>query len=299
MTSVTFIIDESGAKGYSDNREDHVGELGVMAGFFVPDKNVLKVETDITEITNQFLIEGKLHITDLGSNKQEELRNNIFEYLLSVNAYWAYEAMYVEGFYSNAELTLDLVNSAKDSCRYNVKISSNEKRDLLHSELFLGTFGKGVAFCMDNLSNEFQINVITDHVDESILKSFNDSAERLLTVGEKKERKVTGFDPVNNSVVKGSVTSEISQGMDVLGDFSGVKYDISVSSSPLTVAADVLVNSVYHHLNSLQKSTPGCPLNTIEAIEGHQLSSIVYGVTDADSLTFQVADTIYGHPNQL
>jgi hypothetical protein len=298
MTAATFVIDESGAKGYSDNREGHLGELGVMAGFLIPNEYLEKVESEITSITNNYLIDGKLHITDLESNDQESLRNNIFDYLLSVRAFWTYEAMYVEGFYNNAQHVLDMVNKANSSRRSNVKISSNEKRDLLHSELFLGTFGKGVAFCIDNISQEFQLNVITDHVDKSILKLFNDSAQRLLSVGQRKEHKVTGYNPDTGTVVKGSVVSEITQGKELLGDFFGVKYDIKVSDSPLTVAADVLVNSVHHHLSSLQKVTPGCQLNTIESIIDHPLSSIVYGITDSSSIMSQVADTIYRHPNQ-
>lgn len=67
MPSVTFALDESGAKGYSDNREKVKGELGVVAGVLVPAEHVSRVVSEIGEITERFKTNGKLHITDLGA----------------------------------------------------------------------------------------------------------------------------------------------------------------------------------------------------------------------------------------
>ncbi|MGA8864002.1 MAG: hypothetical protein WB444_09345 [Gallionella sp.] len=36
MKEIVFVLDESGAKGYSDNVESTPGELGVMAGYLIP-----------------------------------------------------------------------------------------------------------------------------------------------------------------------------------------------------------------------------------------------------------------------
>jgi hypothetical protein len=84
MISATFVIDESGAKGYSGNREKDIGELGVIAGFIVPNAQFEKVESEITAITKNYLINGKLHITDLKPSEQESLRDSIFAYFISV-----------------------------------------------------------------------------------------------------------------------------------------------------------------------------------------------------------------------
>lgn len=298
MPSITFVIDESGAKGYSDNREQHEGELGVIAGILIPEEHVSPVESNLNSIASKYLSEGKLHITDLESKDQESLRGEIFDYLLSTGVRWTYEAMYVEGLHDHAQLVATMVNQAKENRRSKVKISGNEKHDLLHAEMFMGAFGKGVAFCMDNVGHQFHLNVITDNVDKPILKEFNESAECLLNVGEKRVRKITGFDPESKTVVTGSISSKITQGHDALGDFSGVSFEISVSESALTLAADVLANSVHHHLASLQKFNPGCALNTKEAIEGHRLVQIVCGVSGGELEAPQVADTIFRHPSQ-
>jgi len=181
---------------------------------------------------------------------------------------------------------------AKAQRRSNIKLSGNERLASLHQELFLGAFGKGVAFCIDHLGNEVSIDVITDRVDGSVLKSFDEAAQRLLNVGSRKETRVSGFDPDSKTVVRGLVTT----GMDQLGDFTGVEYNISQSTSVLTLAADVVANSVHHHLKSLQACKPGCALNTVDAIARHPLAKSVYGVTTEASVMPQVADTIFRHP---
>ena len=296
MPSVTFALDESGAKGYSDNREKVKGELGVVAGVLVPTEHVSRMVSEIGKITERFKTNGKLHITDLAPLDQESLRNQIFTYLASVNARWVYEAMYVEGLYSNAQFVSSLRDNTKKNQRSGVKVSSNEKNDLLHTQLLLGAFGKGVAFCLDNVGSTVHLNVITDQLDASIVKEFRKDANRLLNVGKKNERKVTGFDTTTQKVVTGSITTEITEGLDALGDFSGVTYEIAISDSPLTLVADIIANSVYHHLSSLQEKTPGCQLNTLDSIKGHQLDAFVYGVTGQESDAPQVADTIFRHP---
>ena len=50
MPSVTFVIDESGAKGYSDNREKFKGEIGVVAGVLVPTERLPLVSSEIKQI---------------------------------------------------------------------------------------------------------------------------------------------------------------------------------------------------------------------------------------------------------
>ena len=107
----------------------------------------------------------------------------------------------------------------------------------------------------------------------------------------------TGFDTKTKQVVRGTITTKIASGLDALGDFSGVSYTIVCEDSPLTLAADVLVNSVNHHLKSHQARCIGVALNTENAIVSHPLSSLVYGaLNDAKGNYF--ADAIFMHPRQ-
>jgi hypothetical protein len=139
---------------------------------------------------------------------------------------------------------------------------------------------------------------MTDKVGKSTLKKFHKGADQLLNIGNRKITKVSGFDPDTGAVVKGTITSEIIEGAELLGDFSGVQYGIEESRSVLTLAADVLANSVHHFLRLRQESTPGCPLNTAGSISGHPLCSILYGTSVDGVEASQVADTIFRHPNR-
>ena len=93
MAKVVFVLDESGAKGYSDNTESELGELGVMAGYLIPSDCLDSVRNDLEAIRSNFFTEGKVHITDLIPHQQEELRNRIFTYFIQRNIKWVYEAV--------------------------------------------------------------------------------------------------------------------------------------------------------------------------------------------------------------
>ncbi len=299
MRNVTFVIDESGAKGYADKRENIVGELGVVAGYFIPNTCLPKAQSDLSDIAKKFRWNNKCHIADLDPNDQGLLRSDIFAYLLSVQARWVYEAMYVDGFHSGERLASEMIRATKEKRSSNVRVSRNKREEApLHVELFKGAFGKAMAFCVDNCGQPVCINVMTDKVGKSTLNKFRKGADRLLNIGNPKITKVSGFDPDASAVVEGTITSEITGGAELLGDFSGVQYGIEESPSVLTLAADVLANSVRHHLMSLQKLTPRCPLNTARSMSGHLLSSIVYGTSIEGVEALQVGDTIFRHPNR-
>lgn len=296
MKSVIFVVDESGAKGYSDNTETVPGELGLMAGYFIPQECLSLVRAELDAIRAKHFGAGKIHITDLEPESQGELRDDIFAYFRHRNIFWTYEAIYVEGFHQHATFVSGLVDEAKAKRRSSIRLSNNKKLDLLHAELFQGAFGKGVAFCIDNIGNECNVQVITDRVDGHLLNLFNEEAKRLLNVGAKSEQKVKGFDLEEKRVVEGSITSEVVSGLDALGDFSGISYSIACEDSSLTLAADVLANSAHYHLKQLQGGSAGASLNASKAISGHPLSQLVYGAWQ-DSETNYIADAVYMHPN--
>lgn len=295
MQRVILVIDESGAKGYSDKTESSLGELGVMAGFLIPKEFKDIASNALNEIRNKYLVDRKLHITDLSPENQKNLRDEIFGHFKAHRIYWVYEAIHVEGFRNNAQMIKNLLDKAKAERKSQIKISQNESKDLLHSELFLGIFGKAVAFSIDQWGEEIFLEIISDPIDAKIISAFKQKAEELLNVGETRKQITTGFDPNLKAVVSGAIEMNISDGKDLLGDFSNVKYDISTEDSSLTLTADVLSNSVFHFLMSLQKTSAGEKLNHMATIEGHELSSLVYGA-HSDDMGNYIFDIAYGHP---
>lgn len=298
MNEIFLVLDESGAKGYSNNPESEDGELGVMAGYLLPISRANTAEADLGAIRSKFLSGDKLHITDLAPHQQEELRNDLFAYFTKVQARWLYEAIYVQGFFEHAQLVNQLSKEAHDSRRSNVKISWRENRDLLHAELFQGVFSKAVAFCLDNIGPKVKINVITDRTDASIIKKFQAAADEFLGFESGSTTPVTGFDIDSQSVLHGEVQSKIGASTTSIMDLSGIEYSIKCEDSALTLAADVLVNSVNFHLKSLQKTSVGVELNDSKTIAGHPLEVFVYGTWSDPDLRYSM-DAAYAHPSSV
>lgn len=292
---VIFILDESGAKGYSNNTECTLGELGVIAGYFIPVDHFDSIKKELDNIRLNFLTDGKTHIADLLPQQQEQLRNNIFSYFLQRKVFWVYEAIYVQGFFENRDFLNKLNKNSHKSRRSSIQVSWKEKRELLLAELFKGAFAKALAFCIENIGNEFKLTIITDRTDDAIVKRFQREADDFLHFGETKAHEVTGFDKETEQVFKGSITTSIAAGIEKLGDYSGISYCISCEDSALTFAADVLVNSVNYHLKSLQASELGTCLNTKNSISGHSLSDLAFGAWDDAEINW-VSDAIFMHP---
>ena len=150
----------------------------------------------------------------------------------------------VQGYFENANFQNQLTKNIHESRRSNIAISWKEKHELLHAELFQGAFGKAVAFCLDHAGPQVMLDVITDRTDASIINQFQREADDLLSVGKQKTYEITGFDKEAEQVVRGSISTQITSNIDALGDFSGITYSIACEDSSLTLAADVLVNSV-------------------------------------------------------
>jgi hypothetical protein len=290
-----LVMDESGSKGYDDNQEQQEGEFGVMAGFALPESKAGHFITGLTRIVDSFESDGKLHITDLLPSEQEQLRQRLFEYFSQCRVRWFYEATYVQGFYEAHGYVKALAKEAKEARRSNVKLSLNPSKESLHGELFLGAFTSGLALAIDHTGPKCHIRVVTDRVDEPVLELFKAEADRFLRAREPDCTGVTGFDTERKEVVRGAVETSVVAGLSALGDVSGITYEIECTDDVLTLAADILVNSVRHYLSQIQGATPGSALNTPKAISGHPLQHLVYGAP-ACATSVNVADTIFRHP---
>ena len=296
MDKIFLVIDESGAKGYSDKSENYRGEIGVMAGFLVPEKYIESVREGFGTIKNNYFTEGKLHITDLSSEDQNSLRQNIFEYIISRNIICVFEAIHSEGFFQYFEFVKGMHEKAKQQRRSNIKISNNEKKELLHEQLFQGAFSKAVSMCVDNIGETFHLAVITDNIDSSIKKKFITSADELLNFGDKKIKIVTGYDPDSKEIVSGSITTDFENAKKILGEYSNIRYSIDCEDSGLTLAADVIANSLNHHFKSRGNVKIGTPLNTRNALKGYPLENMMYGLWESQDLNY-CSDALFMHPD--
>jgi hypothetical protein len=197
----------------------------------------------------------------------------------------------VQGYAESAHYLNELSMVAKQARRSDVTLSWRERHEMMHGVLFQGAFGKAVAFCLDKIDVPLQIEVITDRTDAPILKLFHEKASELLSVGEGSTHKATGFDRVAKEVVSGQIAINVDDPDNLLGDFSHVSFTIVCDDSGLTLAADVLANSVNYHLNLLQEKTPGIALNRSRSISEHPLQSLLYGCSEDDGI--DISDALF------
>lgn len=295
MEEYFFVVDESGAKGYSTNKEAFVGEVGVMAGILVPAEHLRLTRERLGKIAQGVTIDGKLHVADLLAEEQLRLRCAIFSFLKEVGARWMYEAIYVQGLHDSVELTNHISRKGREERRNSkIKVSEREAVELLHAHLFVGLFSKAMCFLLDRGIQGARITILTDQIDDSVVKHFRDEVDRFMRVGSPSTLLVTAWDSETHTKVYDTISFEPGQSGALL-DLSGFEYEIRKEVTPLTLAADVLANSVYYEMKELQKRTPGAMPNLRSSIERHPLAHLVYGAVTKERAWFP--DLMYAHPS--
>jgi len=297
MDNIYLIIDESGAKGYSDNIENTLGEFGIMVGYLIPESWIDKVKSELDSIKQKYKTDRKVHITDLLQSEQEQMRVEIFNYFKTRKIFFVYEAIYSQGYYSYHESLKELYTKNKQQIKPSMKWSSNKEKLLLHSDLFLGVFMKALSFCKDiQKMEEVKLHIKSDVIDDSIKKKFEKNVDKNLNIGIKSTKIVKGFDTKKKEVVQYKTSFEITEGLEIFEKFSNVEYEITCEDSSLTLAADVLVNSLYRALNNSEFKLKCLPLNTYEAVEDFPLNKLIYGLYPHNEKLY-IVDKIYSHPN--
>jgi hypothetical protein len=290
------VCDESGAKGYDDRAIELPGDIGVMAGYVFPDSKKDELTDALDTVFLPFQIAGKLHITDFSSEEQAEIRSRLFQYFRSAASRTPcllYEGIHEAGFHAHGEIVRNKILQADSNRRSPIAVSGNLPKDLLHAQLFSAVFEKTVNFCAEYFGGgPTHIVCVTDNVDGRTLKEFLSAAEELTRLGDLEIDQTTGFNRVTKEVVSGTMMSAIHGLPDT---FDGVSYQIEMEDSCLTFAADVLANSLRHHLLQRPGDFRTGNLNDTLAVLGHPLSQCFAGLwTDPD--TRSPSDAIYMHP---
>lgn len=296
MEEIVFVVDESGAKGYSNNKEQYPGELGVVAGYMLPGALIEKVRAELQEVFRSFMADGKLHVTDLASDQQRKLRDEVYSFLRRHGAPWVYEAIYVHGLHHSVSRSNEISEQARKEQVSKVKVSSRPESELLHAKIFSGAVFKAIAFGMDRGLKEFKLTIVTDRVDPPIVKMFREEVDAIFSVGQEHAYEVKGYDTESKTVVskKYTIKTTVDENWDL--DLSGVQYEILIEDSPITLVSDVLANSVHYHLKKIQGTIPAIDLNCEEAISEHPLRCYLYGIPQGEIPWF--TDSLYAHPNR-
>ncbi len=294
MDKLYFICDESGSKGFADNEERFEGEYGVFAGYFLTDKNYENLKNKYKTIYEKYVIVGqKLHITDLTPENQENLRKEVFECLQNENISCVYEAISVKGYNRQFVNLTDIKNKQTEELADKLTFSKNVEKDRLHSELFQGLFGKAIAYYLDKIGDEIDIQIITDNIEDSLKKEFEVKAKELINPLDT-PIKIKAFDKEKKQPIEKIMTFNSEQLND---NISETNFNIVVEDNELTLIADILANTVSHYLKKAVSNNPNIVLNSKEAIQDHPLFTSFYGLS-TDTVFNVVSDKIYGRSDE-
>lgn len=300
---VYFYCDESGAKGYADQLEKYPGEVGVFAGFLVPEQQHAELSSKLNVIAKRFTPEqGKLHIADLPEEQKGALRQALFDEIRSAHIPCFWYAIHVAGFNAYYTQQAERIRDhraqveAQRTSPARVKMGSvREDLPSLHVKLFGGLHSHVVAFLLEREARDVDLLIRTDHVDEPLANEFETEALSLLDT-EPEVIKATGFDTVEKKVVNGQLTLSVQypEDMHIPSVISNMSLTAIGETEGLILAADVLANSLNYHFKSRTEDELYAPLNTPEAVASHPL----YEYLDAfySWSSDLVGDGLFAHP---
>lgn len=269
MIKAYLIVDESGAKGYSNNKEKIEGEFGVMSGYLIEENAIQEVKSFSKEYFCYEDKSEKLHITDLSKDEQSINRNKLYDLCISNNLSWIYNAIYVNGFYNANE---------------------NLSKELLHEELFKGIFIKAVAFIYDAYKDkDIHIEVITDTIDKTTRKKFNQCLNDFISIITKKD--IIKLTKKSNKKTKQSEMFKLVTKIELddnIVTLNSLTYNVTCENNSLTFIADILANTANYYLKEKVNIVKDIKLNSFDAINQHPLSHLVYGCSLNDINLFDV-----------
>jgi len=292
MKEYYLLCDESGAKGYSDSMESSVDKVGVMAGYLVPDNQIVTIRKELNKIRNNYFTGGKVHISDLSPDEQVSLRCEIFKYIKINCLYCVYEAISVEGFISFYKDLNQRFEQIKGENISPTKTPDIKFKECLHFLLFQGIFADVSACLYDNAGDKFILTVISDNIDKGVLKQFEKKADELLSFDKSIKDTWKRFNHDSKQIEEYTLSFTVDDLDNFLVDLSGIKFSIKKEDSGLTLAADVLANSINHHLSTRYNEIIETGLKTIDAMKGYYLNENIYGLSDSDEIP-SYSDILY------
>jgi hypothetical protein len=287
---VVLACDESGAKGYADQDEAQVGEVGVFAGILIPQQErEAEARPEFQAIYNRYKpATGKLHIAHLTPKQQETLRQDVYDAVRKWHLPCFWYAIHVAGLHDWHKVYAKLIDDARKAAEALPKGSSDIRRGSpreqpasLHVELFDGLYAHLVAFLAERDCVETVVEIRTDQVDSPIVAQFEHVARRLLSQ-DPLLSKVKGYNMVTKTPVEGTIEIRIDYPpeMQFASVVKGLTINTTGDGDGYVLAADVLANSLNHLFMHRDASELYGPLNRQEAIAKHPLADCLSSFGD-------------------
>jgi hypothetical protein len=281
MNKLNVFIDESGAKGYSDNKEHYEGEFGIVAGIFIEEMHLKKIKEETEKIYHRYLgkSDKKLHITDLAPELQKSLRSDVFHLIRNNNIYWSYQAIYVNGFYNDKYKEQKIKGLFKHN-------------NSLHVELLFGIYIQSRKFS-DSLGIK-KCDIVSDQIDTHLIDLLNKKVKGYLSLGDEKPITFKNYDRNDKTLREVGFKVSVNTSEDEKFFLNSFEYDFRVQNNECTLIADVLSNSLFYHLKNKIKDKIGIDLMKIEHFKDHELFDSLF--LDSEK---NFTDKCYPYKNNL
>lgn len=285
-------VDEAGDRGFVRNltpADDH--KFGLMAALVFTDgmhAEAIKLFTPGFEDFREAAPPGaKLHITDAFKPGNEEwakvasrVREDFLQIILAKRPMVIYGARRFKLSRLMHEGGESRKKDAQEARRSRIKLIGENRasdwriEDDLIQSLTLRIDGLGElatqAYDLD------QIDLLFDETDAEVARRYETVIERTRNVSHSM-KKVPGWDPDNEKRVEGTIEFKVEGApFRVDTEFLGDLHVVG-KAHPLVLAADIVTNSLHHHLRQLP---PDAPLHAPSSIAGWRLAERVWGVSD-------------------
>lgn len=275
-------IDESGARGYSRKltaARDH--DLGLMCALLIPAKRIEEFRNAFRSGYEQFLNAmpdgARPHITDAFMPGNEywatvarSVRSEFHGLIRCFQIPVIYEARRLAVERNSYERREHLVSRARASRRSSVRIPSHPSQSKIEDQLVFGLALKLDAFCED--FGRRRVDMLFDEIDNTVAQGYRTAVDRTRNIGKSKHV-IKGWNPERRSQVRREISFETHTQFPLNTRFLGGLHVVG-KADPLMLAADIVANSLYDHLQGL---APGAFLNHRPSIDGWDLEDRVYG----------------------
>ena len=181
-----LICDESGAKGYSDKPDQGIDSLGLVTGLIIHESQLPSLQKACYEIHEKYSTEcySKFHMADLPNDKQDNMRNDIFNIIRSINARLVYSSIPKEGmnkwYKIQKKLRDDIVEKEK-ARGYGISFPSPKESmlEMLYLDMISRFFAAIIEYHVKD--GNFDANIFIDNIDTPILNAIKEQVGELIT----------------------------------------------------------------------------------------------------------------------
>ncbi|MGR6831369.1 hypothetical protein [Aliivibrio wodanis] len=297
MNEFYLACDESGRLGYVDKSVYENGEITVVAGVIIDAISMPTFSQSVNLIveTYQSITKAsKFHITDFEPDIAASVRNEIFSLLKEFGYPLLYGAQYFSAFsriYNDQKSVADNTRIKQKELGCSVTYPMSHIKKLSQAECFYSLYTKSSCFLAEHLDSPFQLNVLSDEIDNKTLNNYEEQIAKLHNPSKRKALNGKRYIQSTNKVERFSVKSSLQVDSPITSILEASSGSISKECTIHSIVADVIANSVNYYLEQYAKSSDYHHLNIQDAIADHPLAAQFIGLGVESTFT----DKLYYH----